>query len=46
MIEVYANLIMKGRKTIDEVPQKIRAEVQRALIDAGFQELVRKEGDN
>ena len=28
MAEVYANLIIKGKKTIDEVPEKIRDEVK------------------
>lgn len=33
MPKVYYNLIKKGRKTIDEVPEQDRAEVQ-ALLDA------------
>ena len=33
MAKVYADLIRKGLKTIDEVPEKIRAEVQ-AILDA------------
>jgi len=33
MAKVYASLILKGLKTIDEVPEKIRAEVQ-AILDA------------
>ena len=33
MAKVYADLIRKGLKTIDEVPEKIRAEVQ-AVLDA------------
>ncbi|WP_275540601.1 CD1375 family protein [Vallitalea guaymasensis] len=33
MVKVYADLIRKGLKTIDDVPEKIRAEVQ-ALLDA------------
>ncbi|WP_392462394.1 CD1375 family protein [Streptococcus parasuis] len=32
MAKVYASLILKGLKTIDEVPEKIRAEVQ-AILD-------------
>lgn len=31
MIYVYANLVKKGLKTIDEVPEKIRAEVAAIL---------------
>jgi len=33
MAKVYADLIRKGLKTIDDVPEKIRSEVQ-ALLDA------------
>ena len=33
MAKVYADLIRKGLKTIDEVPDKIRAEVE-ALLNA------------
>ena len=32
MAKVYASLILKGVKTIDEVPEKIRAEVE-AILD-------------
>ena len=28
MVKIYVSLIRKGRKTIDKVPEKIRAEVQ------------------
>ena len=33
MVRVYYNLILKGLKTIDDVPEKIRAEVE-ALLNA------------
>jgi len=33
MAKVYADLIRKGLKTIDDVPEKLRAEVQ-AILDA------------
>ena len=33
MATVYADLIRKGKKTIDDVPEKIRAEVE-ALLNA------------
>lgn len=33
MAKIYAELIRKGLKIIDEVPEKIRAEVQ-AILDA------------
>lgn len=31
MVYVYANLVKKGLKTIDEVPEKLRAEVAALL---------------
>lgn len=33
MAKIYYILIREGRKTVEDVPQKIRAEVQ-ALLDA------------
>lgn len=33
MAMVYVDLIRKGRKTIDDVPEKLRAEVE-ALLNA------------
>lgn len=33
MAKVYASLIKKGIKTIDDVPEKLRAEVE-ALLNA------------
>lgn len=33
MAKVYANLIRKGLKTINDVPEKIRAEVLALLND-------------
>ena len=33
MTKVYADLIRKGKKTIDDVPAKLRDEVQ-AILDA------------
>ena len=33
MAKVYADLIRKGLKTIDNVPEKLKAEVQ-AILDA------------
>jgi hypothetical protein len=32
MAKIYADLIRKGRKTIDDVPEHLRAEVQ-AILD-------------
>ena len=31
MARIYADLIKKGRKTIDDVPERLRAEVRRIL---------------
>ena len=31
MAKVYADLIRKGKKTIDDVPEHLREEVQRIL---------------
>ena len=31
MAKVYATLVRKGEKTIDQVPEKLMAEVQRIL---------------
>lgn len=33
MAKVYANLIRKGLKTIDDVPEKLRAEVEALLAE-------------
>lgn len=39
MAAVYADLIIKGKKQIDEVPEQIREEVRQILIDRGYPEL-------
>lgn len=44
MAKVYADLIIKGVKSIDQVPEKIRTEVQAVLIERGYPELA--EGGN
>lgn len=31
MAKIYADLIKKGLKTLDDVPEKLRAEVERIL---------------
>lgn len=33
MARVYADLIRKGLKTIDDVPEKIREQVKQLLVD-------------
>lgn len=44
MAEVYANLIIKGKKTIDDVPDKLKDEVKEILTEKGYAELA--EGDD
>ena len=44
MAKVYADLIIKGRKTINEVPDKIKEQVKEVLIERGYLELA--EGDD
>ena len=36
MAEVYASLIKKGLKTIDDVPENLRADVEKILDDVIF----------
>ena len=36
MVKVYANLIMNGLKTLDDVPAKLRPQVEQYLIDIGW----------
>ena len=35
MAKVYASLIKKGEKTIDDVPEKLRKQVQALLEEGG-----------
>ena len=44
MATIYADLIIKGKKVIDDVPGKIRDAVIRVLIDRGHPELTESEG--
>lgn len=44
MAKVYADLIVKGRKTIGEVPEQIREQAKEALVERGYSELA--EGDS
>lgn len=39
MVPIYGNLIVKGSKTISEVPEIIREDVSQWLIDNGHEEL-------
>lgn len=36
MAKIYAALIMKGKKTLEEVPEKIRESVKKVLIENGY----------
>lgn len=44
MEKVYADLIIKGIKTISNVPEKIKNDVKMVLVERGYTELV--EGEN
>ena len=39
MAKVYADLIKKGKKTIDDVPAKIKEQVKQVLIDLDCSDL-------
>ena len=39
MAVIYATLIVKGKKTIDDVPAKLREQVKQILIDLDLPEL-------
>lgn len=36
MAKVYASLIMKGKKKLDDVPEPLKQEVIQILTDAGW----------
>lgn len=44
MARVYASLIIKGLKSINDVPEKIRDQVKQELINRGYSDLAK--GDN
>jgi hypothetical protein len=44
MHNIYADLILKGLKTIDDVPLRIREKVKQELIKRGREDLAEKEG--
>lgn len=39
MAVVYATLIIKGKKTIDDVPERIRQQVKEVLVDLELETL-------
>lgn len=44
MDKIYADLIEKGLKTIENVPLRIREKVKQELIKRGYKDLAEKEG--
>lgn len=44
MHKIYADLIIKGLKTIEDVPLRIRDKVKQELIRRGREDLAEKEG--
>ena len=42
MAVVYATLIIKGKKTISDVPERIREQVKQILIDLDLPELAQE----
>lgn len=42
MAVIYAALIVKGKKSIDQVPEKIREQVKEILVDLEVPELAEK----
>ena len=44
MEKIYAELIIKGLKTIEDVPLRIRERVKQELIKRGREDLAEKEG--
>lgn len=41
MAIIYTTLIVKGRKTFEQVPEKLKEQVKQILIDLELQELVK-----
>lgn len=43
MAVIYATLIVKGKKTFDQVPDKIKDQVRQILIDLECEDLITEE---
>lgn len=43
MAYVYASLIIKGKKTFAQVPEKLKAQVSQILIDLECEDLITEE---
>lgn len=39
MVNVYVNLIINGRRTIESVPESLREQVREELVKRGYYEL-------
>lgn len=46
MAEVYASLIIKGKKKFSEVPQELKKQVEKILINNGREALLKEELNN
>lgn len=42
MAKIYADLIRKGLKTIEDVPEKIKEQVRQVLVDLECEELTQE----
>lgn len=43
MAKIYANLIVKNEKSLDEIPETIKESVIKVLIEKGYSSLVASE---
>lgn len=46
MAIIYATLIVKGKKTFAQVPDKIKEQVRQVLIDLECEDLITEEEEN
>lgn len=46
MAEVYASLIIKGKKKFSEVPPELKKQVEKILISDGREALIQEELNN
>lgn len=40
MVEIYVALILKGKRTFSQVPERIKDKVREMLIDLGLEDLI------
>lgn len=43
MEKIYADVIIKGKRTLDSVPEKLRERVRGILLERGYPELAEEE---